>query len=307
MTLPTPRISVIIPCFNSTTTIARTIASVQAQSETRWEIVAVDDGSTDGTLEQLIELSEKDPRIRIVRQLNAGVSAARNTGIQKSIASVVAFLDSDDLWYRDYLTRALAKLAAQPDLGFTFSRVDILDENANPTGRTSHFEPGEIGLASLLRGNPATTCSNLVVRRNVFDDTGAFETRLNHAEDQLWMVMAALNGWKIEGINEVLMGYRTNPRGLSSDLNAMRAGWEVMAHMAWLHSPAKVGHIIEAARADNLLYLAHRAVRLKAGTGKALRYLAHALLIDPALVTRRLAAVPRRVWPRLSAAANLKG
>ena len=226
-----PEISVVIPCFNVRPPPSRG-PSPRCRPRVRpdWEIVAVDDGSTDGTLDKLIELAEQDPRIRIVRQLNAGVSAARNTGIQKSIAPVVAFLDADDIWYRDYLSRVLAKLAAQPDLGFTFSRVDILDEHANPTGRTSTFEPGEIGLDSLLRGNPATTCSNLVVRREVFDDTGCFETRLNHAEDQLWMVMAALHGWKIEGINEVLMGYRTNPRGLSSDLEAMRAGWEVMAH-----------------------------------------------------------------------------
>ncbi|MEE4239419.1 MAG: glycosyltransferase family A protein [Anderseniella sp.] len=307
MNSPAPKISVIIPCYNAGGTIARTIASVQDQSEPGWEIVAVDDGSSDDTLDKLIELAGQDPRIRIVRQLNAGVSAARNTGIQKSAAPVVAFLDADDIWYRNYLSRVLAKLAAQPELGFTFTRVDILDEHASPTGRSSSFETGEIGLDSLLRGNPATTCSNLAVRREVFDDTGYFETRLNHAEDQLWMVMAALHGWKIEGINEVLMGYRTNPRGLSSNLEAMRAGWEVMAHLAWFHSPERVGHVIKGARADNLLYLARRAVRLKAGFGPAFRYLAHALLIDPALVTRRLAAVPLRIRPRLAATANLKG
>ena len=307
MNSPAPKVSVVIPCYNASQTIARTIASVQDQSEHGWEIVAVDDGSSDGTLDKLIELAAEDPRIRIVRQLNAGVSAARNTGIQKSAAPVVAFLDADDIWYRDYLARVLAKLAAQPELGFTFTRVDILDQHAEPTGRASSFEPGEISLASLLRGNPATTCSNLVARREVFGDTGYFETRLNHAEDQLWMVMAALHGWKIEGINEVLMGYRTNPHGLSSNLDAMRAGWEVMAHLAWLHSPAEVGRIIEAARADNLLYLARRAVRLRAGLGQAFRYLAYALLIDPALVTRKLAAMPLRMRPRLAPAANLKG
>ena len=307
MTLPAPKISVIIPCYNAGSTVARTIASVQAQSEVHWEIVAVDDGSSDNTLETLMDLAEKDPRIRIVCQLNAGVSAARNTGIQKSIAPVIAFLDADDIWYRDYLQRMLAKLAAQPELGFTFSQVDILDEHANPTGRTSSFATGEVSLASLLRGNPATTCSNLVVRREVFADTGHFETRLNHAEDQLWMVMAALNGWKIEGINEVLMGYRTNPHGLSSDLEAMRAGWEVMAHLAWLQSPSEVGRIIEAARADNLLHLARRAMRLNAGYGKVFRYLANALLINPVLVTRRLAAVPLQLWPRLAVTGNLKG
>ena len=302
-----PKISVVIPCFNVRETIARTIASVQSQTEVNWEIITVDDGSTDGTLDTLIALAEADPRIRIVRQLNAGVSAARNTGIQKSIAPVVAFLDGDDIWYRDYLAHVLAKLATQPDLGFTFSRVDILDQHANPTGQSSSFTPGEISLGSLLRGNPATTCSNLVVRREVFDDTGCFETRLNHAEDQLWMVMACLHGWKIEGINEVLMGYRTNPKGLSSDLEAMRAGWEVMAHLAWLHSPAQVGQVIEAARADNLLYLARRAIRLRAGVGQASRYLAHALLIDPGLVTRRLSGAPLRALSRQIAAASMKG
>jgi glycosyltransferase involved in cell wall biosynthesis len=297
---------VVIPCYNAASTIAGTIASVQAQSEFSWEIIAVDDGSTDDTLETLIQLSERDPRIRIVCQMNAGVSAARNLGIQKSIAPIIAFLDSDDIWYRDFMARCLAKLAAQPELGFTFTRVDILDHNANPTGKCSSFEDGEISLDNLLRGNPATTCSNLVVRREVFDDTGMFETRLNHAEDQLWMVMAALHGWKIQGINEVLMGYRTNPNGLSSDLEAMRCGWEVMAHLAWLHSPEKVGPVFGAARADNLLYLARRALRLRSGILKPLRYLAQALLTDPASVVRRLAGAPLRAMPRLTTANSMQ-
>jgi hypothetical protein len=136
-----------------------------------------------------------------------------------------------------------------------------------------------------------------VVRREVFDDTGYFETRLNHAEDQLWMVMACVARLEDRRHQRGADGLPHQPAGLSSNLEAMRAGWEVMAHLAWFHSPERVGHVIKGARADNLLYLARRAVRLKAGFGQAFRYLAHALLIDPALVTRRLAAVPLRIRP----------
>lgn len=283
MSVSAPKFSVVVPCYNAGKTISRTIASVQAQTETDWELVAIDDGSTDNTLEVLMEVASDDDRIRLVRQQNSGVSAARNLGIQKTQAPIIAFLDSDDFWYPDYMARTLAKLGAQSELGFTFSRVDILDQHGNPTGRQSSFEPGEISLATLLRGNPATTCSNLVVRREVFNQIGMFETKLSHAEDQLWMVMAALKGWKVEGINEVLMGYRTNPGGLSSNLEAMRCGWEVMAHMAWLCAPDKVAPIIDSARADNLFYLGRRSLRLKNGLKQALRYLVQSVLIDPSV------------------------
>jgi glycosyltransferase involved in cell wall biosynthesis len=101
MTAPTPRWSIVVPLHNMARTIERTVASIVAQSEASWELLVVDDGSTDASA-ALVE-SVEDRRVSLVRQANAGVSAARNRGIAESRASLIAFLDADDYWAPGHL------------------------------------------------------------------------------------------------------------------------------------------------------------------------------------------------------------
>lgn len=104
-----PRVSVIIPVFNAARTVEQAIASVRAQTFTDFEIVAVDDGSTDGSIETLRRYG---PAIKILRQSNRGPSAARNLGIANSTGEYFAFLDADDWWKPEFLARLIAALDA---------------------------------------------------------------------------------------------------------------------------------------------------------------------------------------------------
>ncbi|MBQ0720404.1 MAG: glycosyltransferase family 2 protein [Gammaproteobacteria bacterium] len=98
-----PLISIIMPCYNRADTIATSIESVLAQSFTDWELVIVDDGSTDGSAE--ITQSFNDRRIKLHTQKNSGVCRARNAGIDHAQGSLIAFLDTDDTWHPDYLSQ----------------------------------------------------------------------------------------------------------------------------------------------------------------------------------------------------------
>ena len=112
-------ISVVIPLYNKEQSIAATIQSVLAQTYTDYEIIVVDDGSTDNSLKVVQErVSElENERVRIIHQENAGVSAARNKGILESKGKYIAFLDADDLWAPNYLATLAALIADFPNAG----------------------------------------------------------------------------------------------------------------------------------------------------------------------------------------------
>ncbi len=104
-----PTVSVVMPCYQCEATVRRTVLSVQAQTFEDWELIAVDDGSADGTAAILAELSAREPRLRVLRQENRGVSAARNAGIEAARGEWLAFVDADDTLPPDAL-RALLSL-----------------------------------------------------------------------------------------------------------------------------------------------------------------------------------------------------
>jgi glycosyltransferase involved in cell wall biosynthesis len=108
----TPAISIVMPLYNKAGQVLKTIASVTAQTLSDWELVVVDDGSTDGGPALVRALG--DARIRVVSQANAGVSAARNRGIELARADLIAFLDADDLWLPQFLAAILALQADFP-------------------------------------------------------------------------------------------------------------------------------------------------------------------------------------------------
>ena len=114
------RFSVVIPVYNKADTILETVRSVLAQSCEDREIVIVDDGSSDA-LETMLEPVRG--QIRLIRQQNAGVSAARNRGIQESRGEYVCFLDADDLWLPDHLTTLSSAIDARPETRFLIGRL----------------------------------------------------------------------------------------------------------------------------------------------------------------------------------------
>jgi len=109
-----PRFSIVVPTYNRAKTLQRTLDSCFAQTYADFEVIVVDDGSSDGTLEALG--TNTDPRLVVVPQQNAGPAAARNHGMRRARGSYIAFLDSDDLWYPEFLATAQAQLEAEPNV-----------------------------------------------------------------------------------------------------------------------------------------------------------------------------------------------
>ena len=180
-------VSVIIPTFNRRDRVREAVASVLSQERADYELIVVDDGSTDGTDAALDPLAS---RLRYVRQDNRGVSAARNAGAALALGAWLAFLDSDDVWLPNKLAVQLAHAAAHPNMrvcqtGEIWIRNGV---RANPCAH--HRKPdGDIFVASLQRC--VVSPSAVMLRRDLFDAVGGFDERLPACEDyDLWLRIA---------------------------------------------------------------------------------------------------------------------
>ena len=291
-----PKAAVVIPCYNAQHTIANTIRSVQDQTESSWELVVVDDGSSDDSVAVVEAIAAEDPRVRIISQANAGVSTARNAGFAATTAPLIGLVDADDIWKPAFLEQMMAAFDADDRLGVAFCRAEILDEQGSSTGTTTTFSDTATDVEELLLTNPAGTCSTLMIRRDVIDDVGPFATELRRVEDQHWMLKARLGGWTMLGLDQVLVGYRTSGDGLSANLEGMLEGWEAMIELLGDQIPADQ---VRRARAEHYLYLTRRAIRLGRPPQVGLGYLGHAVSTDPAVVAKKVAAIPGALFRRL--------
>ena len=292
-----PACTVIIPCYNAGATIRSTLESARRQTVSDIEIIVVDDGSRDHGADIVASIAAIDSRVRLIRQQNSGVSAARNAGIAAARASVIALLDSDDLWATDHLKIHLQRIAADPRLGVSFAAARFIDTRGVIVGQ-SRPHPQNLTPADLLQGNPTTTCSTLVIRRSVFKDVGTFRTNMRFNEDQEWLFRVALSGWVMCNDPRTSVDYRTSPGGLASDLEGMYQGFETMLAEAAKLAPSLVQRHTARATANMNRYLARRAIRLGLEPQIARRYMLASLRSSPTVLLRE----PRATLPTLAAA-----
>lgn len=279
--MPKPIFSVIIPAYNAEATLCSTIASVLEQSEPNFEVIIIDDGSTDGTLHVMLELSGLDARIRAVSKPNSGVSATRNFGASLARGEFLAFLDADDQWYPDKLETHLELHRMEVSAKASFGEVHFCGESdgalvpgrsvsrvANGTSFAQH------DIADVVIENPVCTTSNLVIASDAFAASGGFKDSLRYAEDQELLVRLVHRGISIRGIDTPLVKYRMSEDGLSCDFDAMLAGWRSFASK-WLF-----GVDLAQAEATYCRYLARRALRAGAATSTARTYVRMGLAAD---------------------------
>lgn len=185
-----PRVSVVIATYNGERYISDAVRSVLAQSLRDFELIVVDDGSTDGTGACVQAFS--DPRLQYVRQANRGPSAARNNGIGRARGEWVAFLDCDDLWKPDKLTAQLARVAHDSSVGLVYSGAVTVDETGRELGVLRPILEGD-ALGALLLGNRITgSASSAMVRRDLLSAHGAWRDDLWYGEDwELWLRIAS--------------------------------------------------------------------------------------------------------------------
>ncbi len=214
-----PIFSVIIPVYNAGAYIESSLASVFAQSCGDFEVIVVDDGSTDDTADRVNTFAHHTA-LRYVYQTNAGPAAARNTGIDLARGQLIAFLDSDDLWHPRKLEAHLQQMQNAPALGMTFNWFEVFYDRLDADCRSPWFTPPNqprLNWQDFLLRNWTGTSSTVVVRAECLKNQRGFDAKFRTGEDyQLWIAIAQA-GWDVGFIPEVLTLYRKRPSSLTVD------------------------------------------------------------------------------------------
>jgi glycosyltransferase involved in cell wall biosynthesis len=172
-----PAVTVVIPTWNRAAALCDAIASVQAQRFSDWELIIVDDGSTDDTAKTVATFSNSDSRIRYVTQQNAGPSVARNHALRLAKGALIAYLDSDNVWYPEFLGTAVAIFAARPEVDCAYGAM--IAQLPRGRGRVL-FEPFDRD--RLIAGN-FIDMSALIHRRGLVERYGGFDNQTVPYED----------------------------------------------------------------------------------------------------------------------------
>lgn len=210
-------ISVIIPVWNRAREVSSAIDSALAQTLPPLEVIVVDDGSTDETPEVLARYGD---RIRVVRQSNQGVAAARNAGIAVARGDLVAFLDSDDVWQPRKLELQAARFDADPGLGLVHCGVDF-----EGTGVTVDGMEGLVAseMLRLDRSVIVSHSSSVMVPRRVAEEVGGFDARMRVSEDWDFCYRVAARH-RIGFVAEALVRHARHAAGLQNDIARMEHG-----------------------------------------------------------------------------------
>lgn len=204
-----PTFSVIMPLYNKAPYVRKAVESVVGQTCGNWELTVVDDGSTDGGGDIVSAIA--DPRIRLVRQENAGVGAARNRGVAESTSPYICFLDADDWWEPTFLEEIAGLIERHPDAGIYGTSYWIVKNGRKrlaPIGVEEGFTEGEINYCQVYARTlcmPLTSITVCIPRR-VFDETGGFPLGITLGEDFLLWLRIAINH-KTVLLNKPLANY----------------------------------------------------------------------------------------------------
>jgi len=215
--------SIIIPLYNKENFIANTIQSVFDQTFQNFEIIVVNDGSTDKSEEKLLQF--KDSRIHYFSKKNEGASAARNYGIEKASAHFITFLDADDYWYPTFLETMFTNISKLPDQKVFSAAIEfetskkVISAQYSISKTNDEFEIVNYFKASLKETVLCTSCA--VFHQSVFAEIGNFDTKIKSGQDtDLWirigLVFPVVFSWKI------LARYVYDPKSLSKNKNLMK-------------------------------------------------------------------------------------
>lgn len=209
--------SVIIPVYNAGAYIEQSLSSVFAQSFDDFEVIVVDDGSTDDTADRLNAFADQ-PALRYVYQANAGPAAARNAGLALAQGQFIAFLDSDDLWHPRKLESHFERMQPAPQMGMSFSWFEVFYDRPTPQRLAPWFVPPAkptLQWVDFLERNWTGTSSTVVVRAECLKGRSGFDARFRTGEDyHLWLEIAQA-GWEVGFIAEALTVYRKRPSSLT--------------------------------------------------------------------------------------------
>ncbi len=216
----TPVVSVVIPAYNAQLHLGDTLESALAQTFRSFEVIVVDDGSTDATA--AIAENYRNRGVVVMAQANGGAAAARNRALSLARGKLVALLDSDDLWEPDYLETMVQFLDQRPELSIAFCDLRFFGES-KLVGKTYQevYPPSPPITFAKVAGGVSHICLDAILRREVFSRIGMFDERLRAVEDfDLWL--RALHArCRIEPVPRVLVRYRRHAASVSANNTVM--------------------------------------------------------------------------------------
>lgn len=228
-------ISIITPVYNAERFISETIESVQNQQYRHWELLLVNDQSTDNSLAIIEDYAKHDDRIKVINLLeNSGAAVARNTGISAATGQYIAFIDSDDVWEPEKLLRQI-NFMQKGEIAFSYTDIRLIDEDGNVLKERTNV-PISLDYTGLLK-NTAIACSTVMIDRNV---VGNFSMPLvrKGQDTATWLKIMRENDITAYGMSLPLNSYRQVEGSISSDrFGALKRTWNTYYNLEQLALP----------------------------------------------------------------------
>lgn len=222
-----PLVSVIMPAYNAESYIEAAIVSVQIQTVKNWELLVMDDGSSDHTCAVVEKLAAKDGRVRLMKNpQNMGVAKTRNRALDLAKGAYVAFLDSDDMWVPQKLEKQIARMQEEK-ADISYCSYALVDWAGNKT-RSDYIVPAKIDYKGLLKEN-VMGCSSVMLSRRVAEKY-RFNTDFYHEDYVLWLELLR-DGFTAAGCREVLVNWRFIPDSRSfNKRKSAKNRWRIYRH-----------------------------------------------------------------------------
>ena len=237
--MSTPRVSIVMPVFNSGAYLGDALASIARQTFRDYELVVVDDGSTDARTIALCDAAAKEPGVRLIRTLNRGPALARNTGIVAARAPYILPVDSDDTLAPAFLARTVAVLDAEPSVDVAYTWVALVGRHHGI------WETGPLAIPDML--SRCTIHVTALYRRRVWELAGGYDPRfVESCEDWDFWLSALEHGVTGRGIPEVLAYYRRTPASRELGSRAPGTSLRLMRSLVEKHRTLFAAHVDEA-------------------------------------------------------------
>jgi len=218
-----PKVDVIIPAYNTAKYLPTAIESVEGQTFEDWRILLVDDGSTDNTAEVAAPFIERlGPKLKYIKQSNAGLPAARNTAIRNSSAEFLALLDADDVWLPWRLEESVKCFEKRPEVGLVYGMISCISSEGEPVEMVDRRqENGEGRIAPYIYMRKVQLpCPTMTFRRQCVDEVGLFDETMRATEDRDMWFRIALE-YEVGFVDRVIAQYRVSANSMTTDPNRM--------------------------------------------------------------------------------------
>jgi glycosyltransferase involved in cell wall biosynthesis len=279
-------VSVIVPAYNAARHLRQTLESILHQTYPSIEVVVVDDGSTDATPQIAAEFAKRDSRVRVIRQANAGVGAARNAAIREARGEYIAPVDADDVWCPEKLAKQVACMRASGDaVGLVYCWFMRIDDEGRVFGYSTQLDvEGWVREAMVFR-NFIGNASVPLIRARILDEVGVYLTRAEQDGNQgcedrdLNLRIAERAEFRL--VRDYLVKYRQSATAMSAQPRGMMSSFRIVMKRAQARNVDLPPRIFRWSRGVFFSYLMRKSYRW-GHYGWCLRCIGHAAIADPA-------------------------